>query len=427
MRKLPIIALVVSVIGVAMQNVEGAAPPEDTSSVHSAAVPRPRTLAIKTSDGVTLEATYFAAAQPGPGVLLFHQSNRTRQSWNDLAPRMAAAGIHTLALDDRGHGASGGQYDKWSDPNREHANQLWPADLDAAFESLAAQPGVDRDRIGTGGAGLLGVDNAVETARRHPAAVKSLVLISGETLRPQLQFLHQARQLPGLYVVADDDEYPPTAQAMEWLYASSSSPQKKLIHYVGREAPWRWYEPVDIGRVPATGGHGTDLFKSHPELPGLILEWWVTTLIKTPGHAPADAVATASILNHIAAPGGVAQVTQLLLQARRGDPTFQIFPEINVAIIGADHLRAGDIKAAIEVFKLNLRAYPDSADAHADLADAYRKDGQKELARRYAQRALALLNSHAAPASSWSDTEQRRLEIRRDVEQTLRKTAALSP
>jgi len=59
--------------------------------------------------------------------------------------------------------------------------------------------------------------------------------------------------------------------------------------------------------------------------------------------------------------------------------------------------------------------------AHYNLADAYLVDGQKELARQYAEKALALLDSHAAPLSSWSDTEQRRGEIRRSVQKTLKK------
>jgi hypothetical protein len=49
------------------------------------------------------------------------------------------------------------------------------------------------------------------------------------------------------------------------------------------------------------------------------------------------------------------------------------------------------------------------------------KDGQKDLARTYVQKALALLDSHAAPASSWSDTQQRRSEIRKGVEDVLKK------
>ena len=35
------------------------------------------------------------------------------------------------------------------------------------------------------------------------------------------------------------------------------------------------------------------MFKVHPELPGIIVDWFVTTLIKTPGHAAADTVASA--------------------------------------------------------------------------------------------------------------------------------------
>src|SRR5213079_2409353 len=243
------------------------------------------------------------------------------------------------------------------------------------------------------------------------------VLLSGETLQEGLQFLRQASILPGLFVVADDDEYPRTVEAMEWLYINSSRPGKKFVHYsAAQDAPWIRYETSDAGKVPARGGHGTDLFKPHPELPGIIVDWFVTTLIKTPGHAPADTVASAAILNQIETPDGVAQATRRLTAARQKDPEAQLWPEITVDMIASGHLREGDAKTAIEIFKLNLLAYPDSADAHNNLANAYLKDGQKDLARQYAEKALALLDSHAAPASSWSDTEQRRGEIRKSAE-----------
>jgi dienelactone hydrolase len=389
--------------------------------------PAPRVIDLKTPDGVVLKGTYYATAKPGPGVLLFHQSNRTRASWDDVPRQLAAAGINTLAIDERGYGESGG---------KKEARELYhDADLDAAFEYLVSQPGVQHDVIGAGGAGWLGVDNSVETARRHSAEVKSLVLMSGETSLPQLRFLRQASQLPGLFVVSDDDEYPPTVEAMEWLYDCSASPEKQFIHYIGPKAPWLWYETSDVSRVPATGSHGTDLFKRHPELRGTIVDWFVTTLIRTPGHAPADAVASATILNQIEMQGGVAQVTQQLQEARRKDAKVQLWPEVNVDIIGEDHMRLADadqkaghlreaemeMKVGTEIFKLNLLAYPDSSDANGNLADAYLRDGQKDLARTYALKALALLDSHAAPASSWSDTEQRRNEIRKGVEDVLKK------
>lgn len=84
-------------------------------------------------------------------------------------------------------------------------------------------------------------------------------------------------------------------------------------------------------------------------------------------------------------------------------------------------MRAGDITPAIDILKLVLFAYPDSADASANLAEAYLKDGQTELARQHAEKAIAMLNSHTAPAASWSDTEQLRAEIRQGAQQTLKK------
>jgi tetratricopeptide (TPR) repeat protein len=398
-----------------------------------------RVVDLKAADGTILKATFFAAANPGPGVLLLHQSNRTRDSWDGLARQLAAAGINTLTLDMRGFGESGGPYTKLTDAEKEKARTMWPSDVDTAFQYLVSQPGVKREVIGVGGAGWFGALPSVEVARQHSAEVKSLVLLSGEILQDGLQFLRQASQLPGLFVVADDDEYPPTVEAMEWLYITSSSPGKKFVHYsAAQDAPWIWYETSDASKVPANGGHGTDLFQVHPELPGIIVDWLVTTLIKTPGHAPADALASAAILNQLWTSEGVARVTQQLMEARRRDPQVQLWPEVNVDIIGADHLREGEserkagqlreakmqINAAIEIFKLNLLAYPDSADAHYNLADAYLKDGQKDLARRYAEKALAMIDSHKAPLSSWSNTEQRRAEIRSGVQDVLKELNA---
>jgi len=369
-----------------------------------------RSVDLKSPEGTILKASYFAAAKPGPGVLLFHQSNRSRESWDGVAQQLAAVGMNVLAVDGRGHGESGGKYD----------NKKTPEDVDAAFTYLVSQPGVNRDAIGAGGAGWLGVIGSVEAARRHPE-IKSLVLMSGETLRDGLQFLHQASQLPELFVFSDEDEYPPTQDAMKLLYVTASSPSKKLVHYSAAEdAPWLWYETSDAGKVSAHGGHGTDMFKVHPELPGIIVQWFVTTLIKTPGHAPADTLAAASPLNQLQTSGGAVQVKQQLVEARKKDPQAQLWPEVAVDIIGEDYQREGDVKTAIEIFKLNLLSYPDSADAHYNLADAYLKDGQKDLARKYAEKGLAMLNSHAAPLSSWSDTEQRRGEIRNSLEDVLK-------
>ena len=417
-RTAPLWVALLCVIAASAQSAETSTPSHAPST--SRQPPAVRVVDLTARDGTILKASYYAASSPGPGVLLFHQSNRTRQSWDAVARLLAAAGIHTLTVDMRGIGESGGTYDKWSGPAPSEKKTTWKEDIELAWQYLSSQPGVRSDLIGVGGAGVDGVDNAVETARRHGPQVRSLALLSGETLQANLQYLHQASQLPELFVVADDDEYPPTVEAMELLYITASSASKKFIHYsAASEAPWVWYEPIDMGRVPATGGHGTDLLKGHPELPGLIVDWFTTTLITTPGHAPADTVASAATINLIRQPGGVAQVTQQLLEARRQDPAAQLFPEISVSIIGQDHMRAGEPALAVEVLELVLLAYPDSADAHETLAEAYVKNGQKELARQHAARALDLLDSPTVPASSWTNADPYREEIRRGAQHVL--------
>src|SRR4029077_2873685 len=110
--------------------------------------PPPRVVELRALDGASLKATYFAAAKPGPGVLLLHQSNRDRKSWDEVAAQLALAGINTLTLDMRGFGDSGSPYTKLSDTDKAKVRDMWPRDVDVAWRSLASQPGVQRDVIG---------------------------------------------------------------------------------------------------------------------------------------------------------------------------------------------------------------------------------------------------------------------------------------
>src|SRR5437899_10643192 len=60
-----------------------------------------RVVDVKSADGTILKGTYFAAATPGPGVLLFHQSNRTRRSWDECAAQLAVINTPVLYVDNR--------------------------------------------------------------------------------------------------------------------------------------------------------------------------------------------------------------------------------------------------------------------------------------------------------------------------------------
>jgi len=379
-----------------------------TLSATAQQAPAARVIDLKASDGTILKATYFAAAKSGPGVLLLHQCNRQRKVWDNLAGQLATAGINVLTFDLRGFGESGGSpFDKLTP--QEHAQveaEKWPGDMETAFQYLVSQQGVTRDVIGVGGASC-GVNHSIQIARRHPEEVKSLVLLSGGTDLAGRGFLRQKSQLPALFAMADDDEFRPTVEVMPWLFSVSSNPGKKFVHYT-------------------TGGHGADMFAVHPELRGVIVDWYVTTLITTPGRAPADksseaASQSAQILNQIEMPGGVEQAARKLAEARRSDPKAVVFPETIVNLMGYEHLQAGDNKEALEIMKLNVTAFPESPNAYDSLSDAYLADGQKELARQNAKKALELL------AFDTTDTQARRNAIRDNAQLKLKQLSAVQP
>lgn len=360
--------------------------------------PAPRVVDLTAADGTTLKATFFAASKRGPGVLLLHQCNQQRKNWDELAGRLAAAGINVLTLDYRGYGESGGTPVKDVPPD-EFAKILaekWPGDVDIAFNYLVSQPGVTPGVVGTGGASC-GVNQSIQVARRHPE-VKSLVLLSGNTDRGGREFLRKSEKLPMMFSAADDDGA--AVELMQWLYGLSTNPGSKFVHYT-------------------SGGHGTELFAAHNELPGMIVDWYVQTLVKTPGRAPAVRGASAKdrapgILEQIDSPGGASAAEKKLADARQRDPKANLFSEAIVNVIGYEHLQSGDTKGAVEILKLNAVAYPNSPNVYDSLADAYLADGQKDLARENAKKALELL------ASDTTDPEARRKLIQESAEGKLK-------
>jgi dienelactone hydrolase len=367
-------------------------------SISAPATAAERVVDITASDGTKLKATFFSAGKSGPGVLLLHQCNRQRKVWDGLAQQLAASGINVLTLDLRGFGESGGTpADKATPQEAQEAQRKWPADIDLAYQYLTSQPGVDGNRIGVGGASC-GVDNSIQTARRHPQ-VKSLVLLAGGTDLDGRNFLRKDKNVPVFFAYADDDEFPQSILVTQWLYSITADPAKKLERY-------------------PTGGHGAEIFPKHPELPKNIVDWYVTSLIKTPGQAPVSSpvavpeeVKTLDLLDQ---PGGPAKVEQMLAERRKSDPNARLFDEGVVNIMGYERLQSGDTKGAIEIFKLNVAAYPNSPNVYDSLGDAYLADGQKDLARQNAQKALELLPSDTV------DDKQRREGIKNSAEQKLK-------
>ncbi len=363
-------------------------------------VPAPRVVDLPAQGGVILKATYFGAAQPGPGILLLHQCNRQRKVWDDLAVRLATSGINVLTVDFRGYGESGGKSpDQASSPQEatQIVNEKWPSDVDVAFGYLQSQPGVNRDVMGAGGASC-GVNQAVLLARRH-SEVKSLALLSESTDRLGRQFLHNSPNLPLFLAVSDDDLDPGVVELMHWLYDLSPDPANKFVHY-------------------SAGGHGVEMFAAHRELPGLIVDWFNATLRNSPGppamHALAPWSAESRFLSLADEPDGLRKAEQMFADARRADPKAALVSEALMNRMGYGSLSAGDIEGAIVLFQINVAVFPNSPNVYDSLSDAYLADGQKDLARQNAQKALGLLPSDTA------ETAQRRDGIRASAERKLK-------
>jgi len=336
-----------------------------------------RDVDITAPDGLKLKASWYAAVKPGPGVLLLHQCNGDRKGWDALATQLADAGISVLTFDLRGYGESAGERFLAAPPeHRDAMAQHWPGDIDAAFAYFASQPGVDRSRIGVGGASC-GVNNAVETARRHPE-VKSLVLLSGTTSEAGRAFLESSDTRP-VFVSAstgDDDALP----YMQWLVLFLHDPRSMLI--ACRDA-----------------GHGAEMFKVAKTLPALIVDFFERTLTETSPPHPSRAAhisAATHFWSTLTGPDGVARARAILVERLKRDPLAAptLFPEVAMNLYGYDRLQHGDTKGAIEVLKLNELAYPNSANVYDSLGDAYLADGQKEQALRYSEKALAVLGTN---------------------------------
>ena len=334
---------------------------------------QPRDVDLKGADGTRLKATYFAAAKPGPGVVLLHMCNSQRKAWAVVGEQLAKQGVHAIAIDYRGYGESGGTpYADLMQPDRQRISQQdWPGDIDAAFDFLVAQPGVERARVGAAG-GSCGVDNAIQLARRHPE-VKTLVLLAGGTTAAGQEFLAQSPWMPILASAAHDDGR--AVDEMKWLLGFSSGSGNHLQEY-------------------RTGGHGTDMFAVHKDLEPAIVAWFDRHLVKDPVRVTTTAAQpgpSARLAAALRAPGGGAKALADLKEARKANAPMTLAPEAVINAIGYELLQGGRAPDAVGIFELNVEAYPGSANTLDSLSDGYLAAGDKAKALEYARKAIAAL------------------------------------
>ena len=206
---------------------------------------------LQTSDGVNLKASYTSPGRTGPAMLLIHQCNMDRSSWDAISSDLVADGIHVLALDLRGFGESGGEGLSSGFPT---LLQKSASDADLAFDYLISQSDVDATRVGVGGASCGGMISA-DLAVRKGNDIKALMLLSSP---PSSNAIQNAANNPELAVFAaatkQDPITPGVAGALESMVNGSANSSSVLRILGGTE-------------------HGLPMFSSNPTLQPELLNW----------------------------------------------------------------------------------------------------------------------------------------------------------
>jgi len=86
----------------------------------------------------------------------------------------------------------------------------------------------------------------------------------------------------------------------------------------------------------------------------------------------------------------VEAAVQYFYKKRTLEPDVILFEEREMNALVYQLLQKNEVKIAIELFKLNVVAYPYSANVYDSLGEAYMKDGQNNLAIQNYRKSLEL-------------------------------------
>lgn len=201
-----------------------------------------KTVEIDSVDGTPLYGSMYVAEKPdSPALLLLHQWQSDRHSFDDFAVRMQSRGFAVLAIDGRGFGDSNHHANgAMLEAGRTDADvKAMLGDLDAACSYLSKQPNVDPRKVGIVGASY-GSSLAIIYAADHPN-VAAVALLS-----PGLNYFGNMQTEPAVKKYGDRE-----------LYMAAASDDSESAEAVSRlKASGRNV----TANVYSLGGHGQALF-----------------------------------------------------------------------------------------------------------------------------------------------------------------------
>ncbi|MEO7538503.1 MAG: alpha/beta fold hydrolase [Pyrinomonadaceae bacterium] len=199
---------------------------------------------IEAPDRVVIVGSFYEPNKPdSPAVLLLHQWQSDRHSYDEFAKRLKESGFGVLSIDGRGFGESTRKTDGTEiGPERtDVAVKSMLADVNAAFDLLTKQKNVDPKRVGIVGASY-GSSLALMYAAGNPQVAAVALLSPGLNYFGSMKTEPAIRKYgdrPLLMVAAGDD-------------LESATAVTKLKAAVNNDK----YETT----VYEQGGHGTGLF-----------------------------------------------------------------------------------------------------------------------------------------------------------------------
>ena len=230
----------------------GTAPNTNSNTVANAVqkivepVPAAQNVTINSPDGVVLVGTFLAVSKPtSPALLLLHQWQSDRHSYDDFAKEMQISGFNVLAIDGRGFGESTKKTDGTAiTAGRSDAEvKAMLGDIDAAFDFLAKQTNVDPKRIGIVGASY-GSSLALIYAADNPKVAAVAMLSPGLNYfgnMPTEPAIIRLNDRPVFQTAAEDD--PDSFNSVTKLSELTNEPNHAVTVTVKE------------------GGHGTALLK----------------------------------------------------------------------------------------------------------------------------------------------------------------------
>ncbi len=224
-------------------------PPEPVATTTPVQLADTQTVSIESPDKTVLIGSLFESSKPNsPGLLLLHQWESDRHSYDELARILQKRGFTVLAIDGRGFGESVRTADgREIKPDRSSATvKAMLQDVGASVDFLTKQPSVNPAKIGIVGASY-GSSLALIYAADEPK-IRAVALLS-----PGLNYFGNMPTEPAVEKFTDRNSH-----NLLFIAAKDDKESAEAVQKLNRMEVDNYRYPL---MIYDSGGHGTALLK----------------------------------------------------------------------------------------------------------------------------------------------------------------------